>query len=255
MTKQSVRALIGLTSLVLMNTSLFGDSASNGSSPSILEERVAIRSNPLAIETREAIKKQRRQEALEQTESQHSEQKDEQGSNSTLSQKNLMTLLPDYYATRFHWFYGISGTYSDCIVTEDETLWKVSPSDLYKINFWRLSDALTLTMNSGWLFYDRNFDFLLTNTRNGSSVQVTLFIGPVDHGHLSNWIIGISYDRGTVNLKDGTAWSILRDDRYVFDNWHTDHTIIYGRNDSFFSSYDTILYNVNMDTVVRAKQF
>jgi hypothetical protein len=56
-----------------------------------------------------------------------------------------------------------------------------------------------------------------------------------------------------VSLEDNSSWKVADDDGFILEEWEANDTIIIGSNDSWFSAYDTILINVNMNNYVRAK--
>ncbi|MCX6989461.1 MAG: hypothetical protein NTX49_00090, partial [Chlamydiae bacterium] len=74
-------------------------------------------------------------------------------------------------------------------------------------------------------------------------------------GSYTHWIIGMDYTSGHVYLENGSTWTISTNDLFIFNDWAINDTIILGSNDSWFSSYDSLLINVNMNNYVRARKY
>lgn len=138
---------------------------------------------------------------------------------------------------------------------EDGSNWKISNYDAPKAVNWLINDALAITQNNRW--FSRH-NYRIINKNNGTSVEATLFLGPLLNGEYSRYIVSIDHSRREIVLSDNTHWDITYLDSVIFKDWALYDYIILGTNSetSFWdSSADSLLINVNMNNCVRAKQF
>ena len=168
----------------------------------------------------------------------------------SITQKPKITLAT-YYPVNCHTLMSIAMG-SDSIEFEDGSHWQIASSDAFKLNGWFPGDQLVVTPNSFWF---SSYDYYITNKRTGNYVKAELFIGPLQFGAYSHWIVGIDYYSGHVFLENGTTWCVAFRDNYLFRDWAINDHIILGINDSWMSNYDNILINVNVDSFIRAKQY
>jgi hypothetical protein len=239
MKKNSRHFYMTFSGLMLLTASLFADPA------------VEVGSRPLTPETQAMWDQQKNAEWAKKEES-----------NPGFSGRSLEQALGAYQRTNIpfygynssfstHWINTISA-YGDTIEIEDGSWWKISSSDSYTALSWRPGDQVSITPNSGWF---SSYTYCLTNRNTGSYVKANLNVGPVAYGANSHWINSIDYLTGHVFLENGTCWCISNNDSYIFREWAPNDCIIIGLNDSWFTSYDHILINVNMNTFLRAKQY
>ena len=94
-------------------------------------------------------------------------------------------------------------------------------------------------------------------TPSGLRIFARTFIlfNPIAFGPYTHWIIGMDFRSGHVYLENGTTWTISSNDLFIFNEWAINDTIILGSNDSWFSNYDSLLINVNMNNFVRARNY
>jgi hypothetical protein len=136
---------------------------------------------------------------------------------------------------------------------EDGSHWEVSAFDSYVLTHWRREDSLVITPNYNWLC---SYDYYITNKSNNNTfVKANLYIGPLAFGPFSHWIVDIDYFGGHVYLENQMVWCVDPQDTPILKSWAINDHIIFGLYDSWFSSYDHILINVNMDDHVRVKQY
>ncbi len=146
------------------------------------------------------------------------------------------------------------------VQTEDGAEWIFESSNNYILRTWRPGDVVVITPKGKWL-WGSNYSYVMTNKQLGSSVDVNLFLGPIAFGSLSTWVVGIDMVNKQIYVLNGdgerSVWEISNVDEYLFKEWEVNDTLIVGENDSWlwwFSSYNNILINVNMNHHVRAKQ-
>jgi hypothetical protein len=58
-----------------------------------------------------------------------------------------------------------------------------------------------------------------------------------------------------VYLSNESCWMVADADMGIFKDWRTNDQIIIGSSNSWFSSYDAILINPQMNNFVRAKTY
>jgi|GEM_PF-1538031 len=236
------------------------DGASN------LEENVIVDSRPLPPSKKKQLEQQRKAE---------SEQTDELSSQEELELSVLkIPILPqDYIAlasnssshtaanvspSLYHW---IDFFPQDNIVkTEDGAEWIFDSSDPSILRTWRSGDTIVIAPKGRWL-WGSNYSYVMTNKDLGNSIDVNLFLGPIAFGSYSTWIVGVDQNLGQIYVLNGQGergvWEISNVDLYLFKEWEINDTLVVGQNDSWlwwFSSFNHIIVNVNMNHNVRARQ-
>lgn len=160
---------------------------------------------------------------------------------------------PIYFSNSHHWLTAVTILNNNqyTLELEDGSVWKVKSYD----GSWRANDPLIITQNTGW-FATHKYKIHNKNTK--TYTEADLFLGPLELGAYSRFVIAIDHNRREIMLSDNTRWEISRLDYSIFKDWATNDYIIIGTNDiySFWDSgSDTLLINVNMNTSARAKQF
>lgn len=254
------------TSLALIAIAGHSEQASHEDSFSHSENHVIVDSRPLSTALRQEMESKRNNE------SENSIFESEQQSTelSTLiiriGDKDLATLASNHMNSTatiaspslYHWIDLFPQ--ENIVKTEDGAEWIFDQNDSYIIRTWRPDDVVVIAPKGKWI-WGSNYSYVMTNKDLGASVDVNLFLGPVAHGSLSTWIVGIDQNNGQVYVLNGqqerSVWEISNVDLYLFKNWEVNDTLIVGVNDSWmwwFSSYNHILINVNMNHYVRARQ-
>jgi hypothetical protein len=164
---------------------------------------------------------------------------------------------PIYYSNSHHWLNAVTVLDSNqyTLELEDGSVWKVNSYDGSKALNWRANDPLTITQNNRW--FSRH-NYRIINKSNGTSVEANLFLGPVERGEYSRFIIGIDHSRREIQLSDSTHWEISYLDASIFKDWALSDYIIIGTNSDtsiWDSGSDALLINVNLNNSTRAKQF
>ena len=145
------------------------------------------------------------------------------------------------------------------VVFEDGSQWTIHPEDRNTVLHWHTQDVLTFSLNNAFFPASR---FYITNPRTGEYVRADIKLGPSYDSQYRKRVVGIDHYYGEICLEDGfgyqTWWTVDSSDRHQIDNWTVNHTVIIGCNDGwyagFFSSYDSILYCIDHDVTVRARE-
>jgi hypothetical protein len=252
MNKIKTKAL-SLSSLILLTTSLSAsaDPSSNFAPSAPPLESVEVGSRPLTPE----------QLAFLEDQGFAGYQEEENNDAGFERYPNLKQALSSYQRTGIgygfnsdfsnHYLNTVSA-YGDTVEFEDGSWWKISSNDNYKALSWRPGDTLVITPNRGWF---SSYHYCITNRNTGSSIKANLNVGPIAFGPYTHWINTVDQSTGHLFIENGTCWCVSNKDAYIFREWAPSDTIIVGLNDSWFSSYDHILINVNMNTYIRAKQY
>jgi hypothetical protein len=248
-----------LTSLLFLSSSWAEESQPQETSLPVSEERIERRSAALTPEQKLQLKQKR---AAEKEDESSNFVKKARLTNHRLESEfmlaprnalpqvslaNYAYYIPDYT----HWLSGV-GLNGYTLDMEDGTRWDIHPSDTFRLNSWRLNDPIVISPNYSWC---SSGDFYITNQNTNTAVRADLVVSPIAFGPYSHWIVSIDYTNGHVYLENGTTWCMSEGDFFVYRNWAVNDHIIMGYNDSFFSPYDRILINFNMDSYVRAKQY
>ncbi len=146
---------------------------------------------------------------------------------------------------------------STSIELEDGSWWKISSSDSWILSGWQVGDFVTITPNTGWFSSAR---FLIQNKSRGTHVKAEIEVGPETYGPYS-WLVQsldvfsgiVCLAQQSINGVTQTYWKVDFSDNYLLREWAVNDTVIVGVNDNWFSSYDNILINVNMNHFLRAK--
>lgn len=235
----------------------------------LTEENVIVDSRPLSSKKKKLMQQRRQEEAQESEElsDQETVELSAGGLIIPIKTHNLTTLASNYMnATAasyspylYHWIDGFPQT--NILKLEDGSEWIFDANkDGYIVRSWRPGDTLVIAPMGGWL-WGSNYGYVLTNKDLGTSISVNPFLGPIAFGPLTTWIVGIDYNISQVYLLNGqgerTVWEVSNTDQYLFKEWAVNDTIIVGENSSWlwwFSSYNHIMINVNMNHNVRARQ-
>ncbi|MBM3208123.1 MAG: hypothetical protein FJZ57_05900 [Chlamydiae bacterium] len=165
-----------------------------------------------------------------------------------ISSNNCLFSSSTKHASR-HW---ISSTNTDARVVEieDGSRWKLSST--YNLRSWKSNDTVTITPNHNT---SSEYNYYVVNKSTGGYTEANLILGPVARGPLTHWAIGFDFTKNQVFLENDSCWKISENDAYIMQEWEPNDTIIIGSNDSWFSSFDAILINVNMNNYVRARAY
>ncbi len=258
--------LPSLASLLLLNAHLLGEETITENEETVIEGHVSVRSRETDPSKRDLMRDLRaRQREEEETENNAPAQQMLRRASFKLANSSQQFMLapretiarPQFSLTSYaypincHWLTSISDT-NRSIEMEDGSHWEVSAFDSYVLRNWRREDSLVITPNYSWL---SSHDYYITNKSNNTYVKANLYVGPIAFGPYSHWIVDIDYFGGHIYLENQMVWCINPQDNYILKDWAVNDHIIFGIYDSWLSSYDHILINVNMDDHVRAKQY
>ncbi len=164
---------------------------------------------------------------------------------------------PVYYSQSHHWLVAVTllDNSEYTLELEDGAVWKIGSYDGFKALSWRANDPLTITQNTRWF---SKHAYRIINKADGSTVEATLYLGPVADGQYSRYITAIDPSLGLISLSDNTQWEISPYDRAIFKDWAPHDYLIIGTNSnqSFWDqTREALLINVNMNNATRARQF
>lgn len=164
---------------------------------------------------------------------------------------------PIYYSSSHYWLTAVTVLDNNQYTLEfqDGSVWKINSYDGVKALNWRANDPLTITQNNRWF---SKHDYRIINKSNGTSVEANLFLGPIENGQYSRFIIGIDHNKREIMLSDNTHWEISYLDSSIFKDWALSDYVIIGTNSNtsiWDSGSDALLINVNLNNSTRAKQF
>ncbi len=175
-----------------------------------------------------------------------------------LSSDFMRGTASSYTPAIFHWIEGFPQ--HNLLKLEDGSEWIFDDADAFVIRSWEPGDTIVLSPKGG-MFWGSNFGYILANKSLGSSVSANPYLGPVKFGPNSTWVAGINRTLGQVYLLNGkgdrTVWEVSPSDMYLFKDWAVNDAVIIGENDSWLwwlSSYNSIVFNVNMNHYVRSRQ-
>lgn len=151
----------------------------------------------------------------------------------------------------YHWVNEIID-FGNFIELEDGSRWTVAPTSVYKAVHWGAYDHMVITPNHHWL---PSCAYCITNPATGSYVEADLYLHPIPFGPYTHWVVALDKYAGHVFLEDGSSWKVSYDDRSLFEKWEINNFIIIGENNSWFSSYEHILINVNAKHHIRVNLF
>ncbi|MBS0630012.1 MAG: hypothetical protein JSS30_07320 [Verrucomicrobia bacterium] len=230
------------------------------------EEHVIVDSRPLLPQTQHQME-QARQAELEQSTELTEEEAIQLGvliipikSQNLLAlasnqiQSTAATLSPCHYHTISSFPQG------NVIKIDDGSEWVFDRADSQILRTWKAGHQIIITPNQH-LLSGSHYTYVITNTELGDSVNVNLFLGPVAFGHQTSWVVGIDQNSGKIYIINGrgerTVWEVSSSDMYLIKDWKVNDTVIIGENDSWlwaFSSYKSMMINVNMNHYIRAQQ-
>ncbi len=248
---------------LLCQAPLFCEEESAPSNIETSEEHISVRSRDMESSKRENMQTRRAQEReTEESEDSVAAQAILKRASAKLSESSFKLapremIRPQFSLTNFtfpvncHCLTSVADN-NRSIELEDGSHWEVSATDAHLIWNWRREDSLVITPNYNWF---SNYDYYITNKSNHTFVKANLYVGPLAFGPYSHWIVNIDYSTGHICLENQMIWCINPQDSYLFKDWAINDHVILGVYDSWFSPYDHILINVNMDNHVRGKQY
>ncbi len=170
---------------------------------------------------------------------------------SPLTDAQPQCMLASYLPLDAHWLTKVASNWHSFEI-EDGSRWEIPYSDQHILYSWNRDDILVITPNSSWF---SAYDYYITNSTKNTYVKANLLDGPIAFGPYSHWVVDIDYLGGHIYLENQMVWCIDPKDAYFLEDWSINDHIIIGSNDSYFSKYNSILINVDMDDYLRAKQY
>jgi hypothetical protein len=138
------------------------------------------------------------------------------------------------------------------IITEDGAQWRIRGlCHPFLFYYWLINDPITIQPSTKYFDYP----YQLKNERTGGRLSVELIVGPELYSPYAICITEYNMDAKKVCLSNNSSWMIADADMAIFQDWQTNDQIIIGSSNSWFSSYDAILINPQMNNFVRAKTY
>lgn len=262
--------LSSLTTLLVCNAHLFADESAQDeitqdTTENSIGGHVSVRSREMDNNKRQQMQRLRANQDENEDENDKAEAQKalRNASNKLSSSQNEFMFAPRKmtkpqiekaaysFPINCHWLTSIADTCRS-LELEDGSHWEISPTDAYILRSWRREDSLVITPNYSWL---SSYDYYITNKSSNTYVKANLYVGPVAFGAYSHWIVDIDHFGGHVYLENQMIWCINPQDSYLLKDWAVNDHIIYGLNDSWFTPFNHILINVNMDNHIRVKQY
>jgi hypothetical protein len=259
--------LPSLASILLFNTHLLGDETTVKNEQPDTQEHVAVQSREIDPSKREHIRELRakeREEAEQQAQNTQAGQTlrrvqlklAETESQFMLAPRENMA-RPQFSLTSFalpidyHLLMSASDNLRS-LEMEDGSHWEVSAFDSFILRNWGREDTLVVTPNYNWF---GSYNYYITNKSRNTYVKANLVVGPLAFGPFSHWVVEIDNFNGHIFLENQMVWCVNPQDSYALKDWAVNDHVIIGLCDTWFSSFDHILINVNVNDHVRAKQY
>ncbi len=216
-------------------------------------EHTTVESRPLTTEQKQQMETSRKEEQTSHSRQSAPVKKQKKNVKGRISSQNHSFFSKRYIQPiHSHWLSSIS-MQGDSLELEDGSHWKIPSYQAQTVYSWQRGDLLTITPNHSFF---SSYYYYINNACTGTSVPANLYIGPLAFTPpYTRWVVALDPIHCQVYLQDGSSWNIALSDASLLNQWAPNDTIIIGENDSWFSSYDTILINVNMNHYIRAKQF
>ncbi len=131
------------------------------------------------------------------------------------------------------------------IELEDGSRWQTSERDAQTLLSWQYGDSLQLSLNG---YGDGDYTFYISNLSTRSGIPVNLVEGPLMGGLQTHTIQAIDRAAGKLYLSNGTYWTVADTDRMALSQWEVNDPILFGIYNGWYSSYSTLLINVNLNT-------
>ncbi|HLB52544.1 MAG TPA: hypothetical protein VJK48_02405 [Chlamydiales bacterium] len=162
---------------------------------------------------------------------------------------------PLYFPASSHVIVEVS-ILGDSVKLEDGSIWNVGRYDSYRLQNWRVNDTVTITQNHSWF---SSYKYRIVREQTGSTIEANLFLGPIEQGPYTLYIITLDPVQGLIHLMSGkgelTRWEISSSDRNLFAEWRFGDAVIIGQNTGWDRTCESYLINVNENAGVRAKQY
>lgn len=159
---------------------------------------------------------------------------------------------PVYYGPAEHCIVGVSA-FGDTLEIEDGSQWKIAPYDKAKTSNWGMQDPILITQNHTWF---SPYNYRIVNPATQSSIEANLFLGPIQNGAYTRYVMSIYPIQDSIILNDQTRWKICSFDLAEFQEWRPQDAIIIGYNSGWNASYcQGLLINVTLNQCVRAEQY
>jgi hypothetical protein len=260
--------LPSLATLLLFNTHLLADETTVKHESDTTQDHVAVQSreaNPAIREKLRELRAKEREEEENRAQSAQAEQTLRRVSHKLANAgapefmlaprekmgRSQFSFTSMVLPSNCHWLASVSDSIRSLEI-EDGSHWEVSAFDSFILRNWRRENTLVITPNYNWF---GNYEYFITNKSNNTFVKANLAIGPLTFGDFSHWVVEVDNLNGHVILENQMIWCVNPQDGYALRDWAVNDHVIIGLCDSWFSAFDHILINVNVNDHIRVKQF
>lgn len=146
------------------------------------------------------------------------------------------TFNPIYYVKSI----GVDG---ETVITTDETVWQIASSSAQVARCWPTNTMITISP-SGWF---SRYDYYLTNTATGESVNAKLSQGPFLQYAI--FITQLNQFNRTVTLSNGMGFQMSSDSALA--SWKVGEAVLLGINTGWFGG-PSMIVNINENNYVTA---
>ena len=145
---------------------------------------------------------------------------------------------------------------TNVIITEEGAHWKIASGQYNAsiLSYWLVNDSVTIKPNYDYSNYS-NEPYEIKSQISGQRRPVELLVGPELYSAHTLWITGYNMCGKKVYVSNASCWRVADADMGIFRDWQPHAQIIIGSSNSWFSSYDAILINPQMNNFVRAKTY
>jgi len=130
------------------------------------------------------------------------------------------------------------------LTLQDLSNWKVRPSHVSKLPYWKPGHWIALTQNN--TFFTTKFPYRLINYTLNQTIDVNYYSGPDTRcGHI-NIIEDIDYQTGDILFYNGRKGKMRQSDLNHFSLWKKDDVVMNGVNSARGDDYKHILINTTI---------
>lgn len=154
-----------------------------------------------------------------------------------------------FCSIQYNWL-NVKSEQCDAVRFGDGSQWKISQDYIEEVKTWEPGDTLIISPNYTLL---AEFSYWIKNKRTNNYVLAHLLYSPQEFGEASHWVRHVEPAGAYIYLENRLGFEIDPRDRWLSEEWEANDVIIVGSSNSWFSSYDYILFNTTLNHYVRAK--
>jgi hypothetical protein len=168
---------------------------------------------------------------------------------SLVTSVNAQNPTPQFYPLTRCYLNNVSAS-GDGISMGDGSHWKIAPENAEDVRSWQYGDILVISPSYVPL---STHAYWIKNVRKNTFAAANLFLCTEQFGKNSHWVQHLNPDKNVVYLENRVGFQVDFRDQDHFKQWAINDTIIMGVSNTWFSSFDILLINVNLNHYVRAK--